>query len=288
MWYLPWWTWRWCIIYLFFWKERRKAWHRNSEIHLHITLIIHILIVPKSILPCFAIVSRPFSFAFFLFVWGWGFFLCATAFQRMVFLLSFWLVIVDIYFPLPQITKKLNAIFCIVCLPKKRCIFDISSSLNGEYCADPAWERRDSHSACRTSPAENYRVCVCVCVCVCVFVLHSFPLKKPPKEKLNNTPPLAESIKQLCPHVFLDLKVLYLNSFQIMSKKWCQCLYWQPQGALFISYYSHSFQGIFPVNIMKNQPQHTAGSLSLPAWEGEVFPLLPKRGKIQCKAEPSK
>ena len=102
------------------------------------------------------------------------------------------------------------------------------------------------------------RTIVCVCAYVCPPFLH---LKETPKEKLNNTLPLTKSIKQLCPHVFLDLKVLYLNSFQIMSKKkkkWCHCLCWQPQGALFISYYSNSFQGIFPVNIMKSQPYHRA------------------------------
>ena len=60
------------------------------------------------------------------------------------------------------------------------------------------------------------RTIVCVCAYVCPPLLH---LKETPKEKLNNTLPLTKFIKQLCPHVFLDLKVLYLNSFQIMSKK---------------------------------------------------------------------
>ena len=60
------------------------------------------------------------------------------------------------------------------------------------------------------------RTIVCVCAYVCHPLLH---LKATPKEKLNNTLPLTKFIKQLCPHVFLDLKVLYLNSFQIMSKK---------------------------------------------------------------------
>ena len=143
-----------------------------------------------------------------------GFLSRVAAFHLMVFLLSFWPVIVDIYFSLPQITKKRNAMFCTVCLPKKGCIFGISSALNGDYYTDPAQKVSDSRSACASCPAENYSVCVCAYVCL--PFLH---LKETPKEKLNNTLPLTKSIKQLCPHVFLDLKVLYLNSFQIMSKK---------------------------------------------------------------------
>ena len=85
----------------------------------------------------------------------WNFFPCVAAFHLMVFLLSSWPVIVDIYFSLPQVTKKLNAIFCIVCLPKKGCIFGISSALNGDYYIDPAQKVSDSLGASASSPAEN-------------------------------------------------------------------------------------------------------------------------------------
>lgn len=193
----------------------------------------------------------------------------------MVFLLSFWLVIVDIYFP-PSSHHQGAKCHLLHCLsPKERMHIWYFFHIEWRILCWPCLET-EPFSQCLLSPAENYRVYVCVCVCVCPQFFH---FKETPKEKLNNTLPLTKSIKQLCPHVFLDLKVLYLNSFQIMSKKkWCHCLCWQPQGALFISYYSNSFQGIFPVNIVKNQPHYMACPLSLAAWEVKVFsPPLKKR-----------
>lgn len=122
------------------------------------------------------------TFFFFLFVQMWDFFLCIETLQLMVFLLSFRFVIVDIYAP-HQITKKLKAIFCIVCLPEKECIFDFSSTLNGDYHTDPAWKLNHSPSTenCRTVDSMCVYVCVCVHVHMCVCVFNSFTLKKPPK-----------------------------------------------------------------------------------------------------------
>lgn len=152
---------------------------------------------------------------FFLSVWVWDFFLCAEAFQLMVFLLSFWLVIVDIYFP-PSSHHQGAKCHLLHCLsPKERMHIWYFFHIEWRILCWPCLET-EPFSQCLLSPAENYRVYVCVCVCVCPQFFH---FKETPKEKLNNTLPLTKSIKQLCPHVFLDLKVLYLNSFQIMSKK---------------------------------------------------------------------
>ena len=195
--------------------------------------------------------------------------------------LILWPVIVDIYFSLPQIMKKLNAIFCIACLPKKGCIFGISSALNGHDYTDPAQKGIASCSACSSSLAENY--IVCVCAYVCPPLLH---LKETPKEKLNNTLPLTKFIKQLCPHVFLDLKVLYLNSFQIMSKKKND-----------VTVYVGSHKGLYLFHTIQIVSREfflliswrvslTTGlcSLSLTAWKVKVFSTpSPKKVKWSVK-----
>lgn len=128
------------------------------------------------------------------------------------------------------------------------------------------------------------RTIVCVCAYVCPPFLH---LKETPKEKLNNTLPLTKSIKQLCPHVFLDLKVLYLNSFQIMSKK----------KKNDVTVYVGSHKGLYLFHTIQIVSREfflliswrvslTTGlcSLSLTAWKVKVFSApSPKKVKWSVK-----
>lgn len=203
----------------------------------------------------------------------------------MVFLLSFWLVIVDIYFP-PSSHHQGAKCHLLHCLsPKERMHIWYFFHIEWRILCWPCLET-EPFSQCLLSPAENYRVYVCVCVCVCPQFFH---FKETPKEKLNNTLPLTKSIKQLCPHVFLDLKVLYLNSFQIMSKKNDVTVY---VGSRKVLYLFHTIQIVsraffLLISWRTNLTTWLAPFPLLPE-RLRSFPPLSKRGKMECKAEPNK
>lgn len=129
------------------------------------------------------------------------------------------------------------------------------------------------------------RTTQCVCVCVCPQFFH---LKEPPKEKLNNTLALTKSSKQLCPHVFLDLKVLYLNSFQIMSKKNDVTVY---VGSHKVLYLFHTIQIVsreffLLISWRTSLSPRLAPSPSLPQRVRSpcLWPPSPKRGKIKVQS----